>query len=72
MNPRQNNRCTRWMAPACLVIATALLSGMAQAQTGGPRLVLSGASVFQGNAGTKILSLPLNFIGTPGASASPS
>ena len=65
MNPRQNNRCTRWMAAACaracLVITTGLLSGMAQAQD---LMVLSGASVFEGNAGTKVLSLPLNFIGT--------
>ena len=61
MNPRQNNRCTRWMAAACLVIATGLLSGMAQAQE---IMVLSRASVFEGNAGTKVLSLPVNFIGT--------
>ena len=57
------------MAAACLVIATGLQSGVAQAQA---TLVLSGASVFEGNASTKVLSLPLNFIGTPGASASPS
>lgn len=65
MNPRQNNRCTRWMAAACaracLVIATGLLSGMAQAQV----ITLSGASVFEGNAGTKVLRLPVNFIGGP-------
>ena len=60
------------MAAACLVFATGLLPGVAQAQAGAPTLVLSGASVFEGNAGTKVLSLPLNFIGTPGASASPS
>ena len=65
------------MAAACLVV-TGLLPGVApaqaqaQAQAGAPTLVLSGASVFEGHAGTKILSLPLNFIGTPGASASPS
>ena len=46
MNPRQNNRFTRWMTAACLVIATGLLSSVAQAQAGGPRLVLSGARVF--------------------------
>lgn len=64
MNPRQNNRCTRWMAAACLVFATGLLPGVAQAQAGAPTLVLSGASIFEGNAGTRVLSLPLNFIGT--------
>ena len=62
------------MAAACLVFATGLLPGVAQAQAqaGAPTLALSGASVFEGNPGTKVLSLPLNFIGTPGASASPS
>ena len=55
------------MAAACLVIATGLLSSVAQAQAGGPRLVLSGASVFEGNAGTRVLSLPVNFIGTNSA-----
>ena len=61
MTPRQIIRGTRWTAAACLVIATGLLPGVVQAQA---TLVLSGASVLEGNAGTKVLSLPVNFIGT--------
>ena len=49
----------RWLALASLLCATALRPEAAMAQV----VVLSDASLFEGNAGTRVLSIPFNFIG---------
>ena len=50
---------TRWCARACWLAAAALLPGLAEAQV----IVVSSAAIFEGNSGTKVLKLPVNFIG---------
>ena len=49
----------RWLALASLLCATALRPEAAMAQV----VVLSNASLFEGNAGTRVLQSPFNFIG---------
>ena len=49
------NSFFRWTAPALAVIVAGLLSGVALAQVP-PTLIMSDASVFEGNAGTRTLA----------------
>jgi hypothetical protein len=53
----------RWSMFALLLIVLGLQPGTAVAQAL-PTLVINDASVFEGNTGTRILSLPVNFVGT--------
>jgi len=55
----RRHRGWRWLALASLLCVAALRPEAAMAQV----VVLSSASIFEGNAGTRVLSIPFNFIG---------
>ena len=57
-----HHRLRRWAVAASLASVAALLPGLAQAQVP-PTLFIDDASVFEGNTGTRILRLPVRFVG---------